>query len=355
MATALGLVVLLIVAVRVTDDSLFIGLLVVGPLLAATGAGPSRTGLVAAVTTVVAIGLLNVAGGGPDRLALALRAGPIAAVAGIAVVASIVRLRILRRLGQLQAVAETAQRAILPELPDEACGVALAARYRSAAEAALVGGDLFEAEEVDGALIVLVGDVRGKGLGAVRLASVALGSFREAAHLASDVDGMVRIMDASVVREGADEDFVTALIIRIEGDRLELRSCGHPEPWLIPLDGEPEELELSAGPPLGLGGSAALARPLTRVWAKGDRLLAFTDGLAEARDRRGAFFPPAQAADAARSHDRGLGEAVDEIVRRVDRHARGRLRDDIAVVLLERRGASLPPSAAGEGQGAEHP
>lgn len=360
MATALGLVVLLGVAVRVTDDSLFIGLLVVGPLVAASGAGPTRTGLVAAATTVAAVALLNFAGDAPDPMALALRAGPIAAAAGIAVAVSIVRLRNLRRIGALRAVAETAQRAILPALPDEACGVALAARYRSAAQTALVGGDLFEAQEVGGALIVLIGDVRGKGLGAVRLASVALGSFREAAHLAPDLDGMVAIMDASVAREGGDEDFVTALLIRIDGDRLELRSCGHPEPWLVPQVGEPTELALRSGPPLGLGGSAALARPLVRPWSSGDRLLAFTDGLAEARDRHGEFFPPALAADAARGPQRGLAAAVDEVVRLVDRHVRGRLRDDMAVVLLERREVSAgvrldrPGGAHRQREGAEH-
>src|SRR4051794_5358846 len=72
------------------------------------------------------------------------------------------------RLADVSRVAEAAQRAILSPPPARLGAVRLAARYVSAASDALVGGDLYEVVQREGATRLLVGDVRGKGLDAVR-------------------------------------------------------------------------------------------------------------------------------------------------------------------------------------------
>ena len=65
----------------------------------------------------------------------------------------------------------------------------------------------------------------------------------------------------------------------------------------------------------------------------GDRLLFFTDGLLEARDRAGRFFRLAEHIQALRRP--GLQEAVDELLDRLRAHTRYRLDDDVAVLLVE--------------------
>src|SRR5512142_2624861 len=88
---------------------------------------------------------------------------------------------------------------------------ALAARYLSAAAEARIGGDLYEVLPRPGAVRLIVGDVRGKGLDAVRTATVVLGEFRAAVDRDDLVDAVVQ-MDARLRPYLGDEDFVTALL-----------------------------------------------------------------------------------------------------------------------------------------------
>ncbi|MCU1596122.1 MAG: hypothetical protein JWO12_3514, partial [Frankiales bacterium] len=122
------------------------------------------------------------------------------------------------RLADVTRVAEAAQHAILAPPPDRIGRVALAARYVSAAAEALVGGDLYEVVARPGAVRLLIGDVRGKGLGAVRAAAVVLGEFRAAAADLDDLAAVARQIDRRVRAYLADEDFVTALIAEIRDD-----------------------------------------------------------------------------------------------------------------------------------------
>jgi hypothetical protein len=89
----------------------------------------------------------------------------------------------------------------------------------------------------------------------------------------------------------------------------------------------------------------------------GDRLLFFTDGLLEARNRAGQFFRVDQQIDALRRP--GLQAAADELLGRLLAHTRHRLDDDVAVLLAELTltgpGRALQPAgpaACGSRQGA---
>ncbi|MBA3267225.1 MAG: SpoIIE family protein phosphatase [Acidimicrobiia bacterium] len=89
-----------------------------------------------------------------------------------------------RREGVLQRVtrvAEVAQLAILRPIPTRVGTMTFASRYLSAADQAFIGGDLYEVVPSAAGVRVVVGDVRGKGLEAVHLAALVLGTFREAA------------------------------------------------------------------------------------------------------------------------------------------------------------------------------
>lgn len=184
------------------------------------------------------------------------------------------------RLAAVSRVAEAAQRAILAEPPEEIGPVRLAARYVSATAEARIGGDLYEVVRRDGAVRLLIGDVRGKGLDAVRKATVVLGEFRSAAADDDDLVDVTAQLDRRLRSHLDAEDFVTALVVEIADDgRCTLASCGHP-PAMLVSGGVVTPIDVEPSLPLGLGAVPTLR---TLSLAPGDRVLLYTDGLVEAR------------------------------------------------------------------------
>jgi sigma-B regulation protein RsbU (phosphoserine phosphatase) len=179
---------------------------------------------------------------------------------------------------------------------------------------------------------LLVGDVRGKGLDAVRLAGVVLGSFRDAAQDRPDLAQVTAALDRSVTRAIGPEDFVTAVLVQVLDDGSAMVvNCGHPAPLLVRA-GQATELDPpEPAPPLGLG---PRPEPL-RLWlALGDRILLYTDGASEAR-ARGAFFP-LQAAAAFALVAADLEAGLESLWAELQRHVAGQLHDDVALLLIER-------------------
>ena len=80
------------------------------------------------------------------------------------------------------------------------------------------------------------------------------------------------------------------------------------------------------------------------AWSPGGRLLLYTDGLVECRDEHGDFLPEDAIATALLAPD--CDQALDTLMRAVDRHTGGHAHDDMALLLLE-HGASLRSSANG--------
>ncbi|MFI9362883.1 PP2C family protein-serine/threonine phosphatase [Kitasatospora sp. NPDC053057] len=114
------------------------------------------------------------------------------------------RTRQNRNLLQARTVAETLQRTVLRPVPERAGGLRVAGLYRPAQAEVLVGGDLYEVCDTRFGVRVLLGDVRGKGLGAVRTVADVLGAFRAAAY---DTPGLVELadqLDRAVLRDAAD-------------------------------------------------------------------------------------------------------------------------------------------------------
>src|ERR1700709_19730 len=99
---------------------------------------------------------------------------------------------------------------------------------------------------------MIIGDVRGKGLDAVRLASIVLGSYPHVAYERADLRTGGADLDRAVARSVGDEDFVTAALVEERGGTLTIVNCGHPAPPLrLREEGIPLEPPAPA-PPLGL-------------------------------------------------------------------------------------------------------
>ncbi|MEU6357289.1 PP2C family protein-serine/threonine phosphatase [Streptomyces sp. NPDC047072] len=281
------------VATLASPDPLDIGFLLGAiPPLAVLSYGPAAT----AVLGVAVVVVLNVPAfrlndpGTTDVLTVGF-------VAALSVLVSFVRSRRDAQLVTERAVAEAAQRAVVPLLPERVGPVRCAGLYRAAQRGTLVGGDFFDVREGPGGVRAVMGDVQGHGLSAVATVASLLGAFREAVLDQPDPESLAARLDRRLVVDSAavrhSELFATALLLEFaaDGTRVRFVACGHPAPVLLRAS-RAVALDVPAGSPLGLGLSdASPPAGVTVPLLPGDRLFLASDGVWEARDRTGAFYP----------------------------------------------------------------
>ena len=235
------------------------------------------------------------------------------------------------RLASVTRVAEAAQQAILAPPPARLGPVLLGARYLSANAEALVGGDLYEVVARPGAVRLLIGDVRGKGLAAVRTATVVLGEFRAAAADLDDLAAVARQLDRRVRAYISEEDFVTALLAEIADDgTYALAVCGHP-PAVLAAGGALTVVDAEPALPLGLGADPVVT---TGRLTRGARLLLMTDGIIEARDPDREFVDLLRLVEPL-TRDGDLSDCLDDILTRLHDAVGRDLGDDLALLVAE--------------------
>lgn len=313
-------------------------LLAVGPALAAAISGPGLTLAVGAEALAMSVPFLIAGRLNSDVYQHALIA--CLAIVGVTAGASLgsaSRARRDRALARVRLVAEAAQQVVMRPIPREAGPVKMAMRYLSAAEDARVGGDLVEVVNTPDCVRMVLGDAEGKGLPALQSAATVLSVFREAAHEEKNLTAIVSRIETSLARQLGDEQFVTAVFAEIsaDGSAMDLLCCGHPAPLVLGPGGarfvgcDQESL------PLGLGHLTDELRSMATIpFGPGDRVLFYTDGIAEARNRAGEFFP-LTGCDSLRSQlppDLLLDRLCDEMTRHIG-HAPD---DDVALLLVYR-------------------
>ncbi|WP_406085622.1 PP2C family protein-serine/threonine phosphatase [Streptomyces virginiae] len=272
-------------------------------------------------------------------------------VAGLALLINRMVRRSGERLASARGIAEAAQRAVLPKPAERIGGLHVSAWYEAAQADAFIGGDLYAVQETPYGVRLAVGDVRGKGLGAVEAVAVVLGAFREAAETEPTLEALAQRLERALAREGtrrdsldAVEGFTTCVLGEIPpgAGALRLLNRGHPEPLLLHGDGELAVLA-PAEPALPLGLGELGGRPdLAQEWAfpAGTTLLLYTDGLTEARDGAGQFYDPA-----ARLRGRifpGPQALLSALSSDVRRHTGGGATDDMALLAVGRPGEREP-------------
>ena len=226
-----------------------------------------------------------------------------------------------RQQAQLEgeiAAAREIQRVIVPERIEVVPGFELETVYQPAQQ---VGGDFFQILSDDkSGLLVVVGDVAGKGLPAALLVSVLVGAIRGVAEYTKDPAELLANLNERLVGRGGG-GFSTALVALIEANGLvTIANAGHLSPY---LDGE--EVEFLGALPLGA--VSGVTYETTRIQlARGSRLTFYSDGVIEAQRPDGELF----------GFERGREVSMQSAAEIVETAKRFGQEDDITVVTIRR-------------------
>ncbi|MFJ3219997.1 PP2C family protein-serine/threonine phosphatase [Kitasatospora sp. NPDC086801] len=292
---AFGLLVAAVVADLVTGPGTTLSpVLAVAPVLAGATSRSARVPLAAGGIAVVAVGLLETTNSElPAEVhitaLITVLAATLASAANVVLVAARER-----ELFHVRTVAEAAQRALLRPPPERIGRLRTAVRYVAAAAEARIGGDLYAVVDTRYGTRILLGDVQGHGLSAVETAADVLGVFREAARTEPDLGRLAERLDAALAARPDEGRFATALLLTAPLGRGPVRfvNCGHPHPLLRRAGRVRALAPPFAAPPLGLLGLTGGGYPTGRFEPlHGDLLLLYTDGVTEARDAEGRFYP----------------------------------------------------------------
>jgi Stage II sporulation protein E (SpoIIE) len=254
-------------------------------------------------------------------------------------IALVIALLLLRRL--IQSVkcqkemaldvksAQEVQKVILPEQRIVLPGFEIESEYRPARE---VGGDFFQIipNDKDGSLLIVAGDVAGKGLRAGMLVALLIGAIRTAARFSSDPVFVLSELNRRLLGRG--DARATCLALRIDRDgTATLANAGHLPPY---LNSAPVEIEGSL--PLGLI-EAFEPSVLQFQFSPGDRLLLLSDGIAEATNKQGQLFGFDRVLELVRTQPSAakIAEAAQAFGQD----------DDISVIALTRIGTAEPAMA----------
>ena len=205
-------------------------------------------------------------------------------VAGLAVLLMrrlVISILAQRRMALDVKQAQEVQQVILPQARSIFPGLAIESEYRPARE---VGGDFFQIiPNRDGSLMIVAGDVTGKGLKAGMLVALLVGAIRSTVELKNDPDFVIKALNRRLIGRGDSQ--ATCQAMRIDEDGMvTLANAGHLPPY---LNGQPLEIEGSL--PLGVLPVADTTVTCFKL-TEGDRLILLSDGIAEAIDANGQLF-----------------------------------------------------------------
>ena len=189
-------------------------------------------------------------------------------------------------------IAQTLQKSLLPETLPVVPGLDLASAYLPAGDAYEVGGDFYDAFPTEHGLVLVVGDVCGKGPRAARLTALCRYTLRAAAIESPAPARLMTVLHRALLQQQGDEtEFATVVcaLLRREADAIVVSvvSAGHP-PLLVRHADRSVEAVKALGSPVGTF-EGTTYEETSVVLREGDALFAYTDGVTEAR-RDGRLF-----------------------------------------------------------------
>ncbi len=178
--------------------------------------------------------------------------------------------------------ARTVQQILIPDEIPAIPGFVLQSVYKPAGQ---VGGDFFQILPIqNGGVLMVIGDVSGKGLPAAMTVSLLVGTVRTLSHYTQSPGEILAAMNQRMLTR-SNGGFTTCLVLRADRDgKLTIANAGHLSPYL-----GGRELPLENGLPLGLI-AETLYVDSTFQMAQDEQLTLLTDGVVEARDKAGALL-----------------------------------------------------------------
>lgn len=183
------------------------------------------------------------------------------------------------RLSAEMEAARSMQSLLVPVIAPSTPGFVVASVYLPAGE---VGGDFFQIRPAnDGSLLIVVGDVSGKGVKAAMTVSTIMGALR-GCILREPAEVLAHLND---VLCGHVAGFVTCCATLISSDgSITVANAGHLSPYR-----NGEELIVAPGLPLGMLAECSYDESRFQL-AHADRLTFVSDGVVEARNKSGELF-----------------------------------------------------------------
>jgi PAS domain S-box-containing protein len=179
-------------------------------------------------------------------------------------------------------VARTLQQSLLPRRLPEIPGVQIAARYNPAGEGNEVGGDFYDVFEADGAWMLVMGDVQGKGAEAAAVTGLARYTIRTVGLREQEPSRILRILNEALMKEETNR-FCTVACARLQisdGRPVLIVSCGgHPPPIVLKADGTAATADCR-GDLIGIWPDVDVMDRRVEL-GPGDLLLFYTDGVVE--------------------------------------------------------------------------
>ena len=205
-----------------------------------------------------------------------------------------------------------------------------------------VGGDAFDYAVNDGVAHVAIFDTVGHGITASALTSLAISAYRNARRCGLDLADTYRSID-KWVHSQYPESFVTAVLAELDtSSGAYQRICaGHPGELLLRGGQLVREMAAPTALPIGLTHLRGESPGVERIRLQpGDRLLFYTDGVAEARTDDGDFFGVERLVEfvtRALADQLPAPETMRRLVGAILQHQHDRLQDDATAALLEWR------------------
>ena len=238
-----------------------------------------------------------------------------------------------------RALWETVQNGLLPERLPAVRGLHLAARYRPAERALLVGGDFYDAMVLpDGRLAVMVGDMAGHGAPAAAQAAGLRFGWRTLVAVNPNPAAVMAALNAQMARpdQRAEGLFASIIYMLIDpGGAVSFAPAGHPPPFILTATVCQPVEPLVSGPLLGVFDEADW--PVTHTsLPPGGTIVLYTDGLIEARQGADTFGVERACAVLAAERRSALQLRVERLIDAARRHEDQSLRDDVVIVAIER-------------------
>jgi serine phosphatase RsbU (regulator of sigma subunit) len=234
-------------------------------------------------------------------------------------------------------IAHTLQQALLPDSLPEIPGAQVRARYRAAGELNDVGGDFYDLFQADdGAWMLVIGDVCGKGPRAAGVTALARHTLRAAALSGQSPTQMLQMLHRALQAQPAEADLCTVCLVRLQrtgrSASLHIALAGHPPPLIVDRDGESRQVG-RPGTLLGVLDPISV-HEISSELHSGQTLLLYTDGVPEARHGDDLLGESGLRELCSQASAMSLDGLLDRIERGALAHAQASLRDDLAMLAV---------------------